>query len=164
MKLYIGTKVVYATPMNRAAYNEFRGWQLPEDENGEDAGYLVESTESNTKSNTPEYAGYVSWSPADVFEQSYYSASNPTFGFALEIMKVGHKIARKGWNGKGMFIFLVPGSRFQVSRPPLLNIYPEGTIIDYRPHIIMKTADGQIVPWVASQSDLLENDWFLVKE
>lgn len=61
-----------------------------------------------------------------------------------------------------MFLFLVKGSTFQVNRPPLLGIYPEGTTIDYRPHIDMRTADGKIVPWVASQSDMLDSDWVLV--
>ena len=84
------------------------------------------------------------------------------FGQTLEALKTGYKVAREGWNGKGMFIFLVPGSTFQVNRPPLLGIYPEGTTIDYRPHIDMKTADGKVVPWVASQSDLLEDDWMVV--
>lgn len=81
------------------------------------------------------------------------------FGDALFLLKTGDKVARSGWNGKGMFLFLVPGSRFKVNRAPLLGIYPEGTEIDYRPHIDMKTVDGQIVPWVASQSDLLAEDW-----
>ena len=81
------------------------------------------------------------------------------FGEALASVKQGKRVARSGWNGKDMFIFLVPGSRFQVNRPPLLGIYPEGTQIDYAPHIDMKTAQGYIVPWLASQADLLTNDW-----
>lgn len=84
------------------------------------------------------------------------------FGEALDLLKQGRRVAREGWNGKGMFLFLVPGSRFQVNRPPLLGIYPEGTAIGYRPHIDMKTAQGDIVPWVASQSDVLAEDWVLV--
>ncbi len=82
------------------------------------------------------------------------------FGQALEQIKAGGRCARMGWNGASMFVFLVPGSRFTVNRPPLLGIYPEGTVIDYRPHIDMRTADGQIVPWLASQSDLLAEDWY----
>lgn len=81
------------------------------------------------------------------------------FGLALSNLKIGCKVCRYGWNGKGMFIFLVPGSTFQVDRPPLLGIYPEGTTIKYLPHIDMKTADGSVVPWLASQTDLLANDW-----
>lgn len=84
------------------------------------------------------------------------------FGEALEGLKGGAKMGREGWNGKGMFIFLVLGSTFQVSRRPLLGIYPEGTAINYFSHIDMKSADGSIVPWVASQADLLEDDWALV--
>lgn len=61
-----------------------------------------------------------------------------------------------------MFIFLVPGSTFNVSRPPLLGIYEEGAEINYRGHIDMKTVDGSIVPWLASQSDLQADDWVLL--
>lgn len=85
-----------------------------------------------------------------------------TFGQALEQLKLGARITREGWNGNGMFIFLVNGSTFQVNRPPLLGIYEEGTEINYRSHIDMKTADGSIVPWVASQTDILADDWRVV--
>lgn len=85
-----------------------------------------------------------------------------TFSEALIRLKNGERLARKGWNGKGMFLFLVPGSQFKVNRPPLLGIYEEGTEISYQAHIDMKTADGTIVPWLASQSDLLADDWSLV--
>jgi hypothetical protein len=83
------------------------------------------------------------------------------FAWALWKVKNGHRVRRSGWNGKGMFIFLVPGSTFEVSRPPLLGIFPEGTKVDYHAHIDMKTAQGYIVPWLASQADLLDNDWEL---
>lgn len=86
------------------------------------------------------------------------------FAWAIRRLKEGNRVARHGWNGKGMFLFLVPGSTFKVNRPPLLGIYPEGTEINYLPHIDMKTADGGVVPWVASQSDLLCVDWTLIDE
>lgn len=54
------------------------------------------------------------------------------FGWALEQLKSGNKVCRFGWNGKNMFLFLVPGSTFKVNRPPLLGIYPEGTEINYQ--------------------------------
>lgn len=85
-----------------------------------------------------------------------------SFSTALNQLKMGCKVAREGWNGKGMFLFLVNGSNFTVNRPPLLGIYPEGTPISYRPHIDMRTAQGDVVPWVASQSDLLSEDWVVV--
>lgn len=81
------------------------------------------------------------------------------FGQALEILKSGGKVARSGWNGKGMFLFLVPGSTFKVNRAPLLGIYPEGTEIKYHAHIDMKTAQDTVVPWLASQTDVLAEDW-----
>lgn len=105
---------------------------------------------------------YFSFSPAKQFEEGYTSIGSPLltgFGWALKQMQNGSRVARRGWNGKGMFLFIVPGSNFTVNRAPLLGIYPEGTPIEYRSHIDMKTADGSVVPWVASQTDLLALDW-----
>lgn len=85
------------------------------------------------------------------------------FGKAIEALKAGKRVSRAGWNGKGMFLFLVPGSTFTVNRAPLLGIYPEGTQIDYHAHIDMKTAQGYVVPWLASQADMLAEDWEIVE-
>lgn len=85
-----------------------------------------------------------------------------TFSWALDYIKEGKKLTRLGWNGRGMFVFLVPGSQFKVNRFPLLGIYPEGTLIDYHAHIDMRTVNGEIVPWVASHTDLLADDWQIV--
>ena len=60
MKKYVGTKVIEASLMTRGDYNNYRGWQIPEDENSEDAGYLVKYSDD-----------YVSWSPAYAFEEAY---------------------------------------------------------------------------------------------
>jgi hypothetical protein len=84
------------------------------------------------------------------------------FSAALEALKDGKRIARSGWNGKGMFLFLVPGSNFKVNREPLLSIMGEGAEVTYRPHIDMKDAEGKVVPWLASQTDILANDWEVV--
>lgn len=83
------------------------------------------------------------------------------FGIALECLKTGKTVRRKGWNGKGMFLYLVPGSTFSVSRAPLMGIFPEGTVIDYCPHIDLRTADGKCAVWTASQTDILASDWEL---
>ena len=107
--------------------------------------------------------GYTSWSPKGVFEDAYRVTEGASqalnFGDAIHLLKQGKKLARAGWNGEGMFIFLVPGSTFAVNRPPLLGIYLEGTTINYHAHIDMRTADGHIVPWLASQTDILASDW-----
>ena len=86
-----------------------------------------------------------------------------TFSEALELIKNGHRLKRAGWNSQDQFVFLVPGSRFTVNRPPLLGIYPEGTEVEYHAHIDMKNAQGVVVPWLASQGDLLADDWVLVE-
>jgi len=69
-KTYEGTKRVHARPMNRGEYNAYRGWEVPADENPADDGYLVEYLDGG-KSNHPGHAGYISWSPKDVFERAY---------------------------------------------------------------------------------------------
>ena len=90
-------------------------------------------------------------------------AAGMNFEGALRSLKGGYRVAREGWNGRGMFLFLVPSSVFQVNRPPLLGIYPEGTTVRYHAHIDMKTAQGDVVPWLASQTDLLADDWEIVE-
>lgn len=70
VKTYVGTKVVHACPMTRLTYNKLRGWELPANENGDDAGYLVEYADGGAP-NLPPFRGYVSWSPKDVFEKAY---------------------------------------------------------------------------------------------
>ena len=67
--LFIGTKVVSGLPMTRQEYNDYRGWQLPEDENGSDNGFLVEYRDGGP-SNHADHAGYISWSPETVFNNS----------------------------------------------------------------------------------------------
>ena len=86
------------------------------------------------------------------------------FGDAIKALKAGKRVARSGWNGQGMFVFLVPGSTFKVNRAPLLGIYPEGTEINYQSHIDIRTAQGTVVPWLASQTDVLAEDWIEVTE
>lgn len=161
-QLYIGTKALKAWPMARGEYNTYRDWVVPENEQSDEEGYLVEYLDGG-EPNDKRYEGYISWSPANVFEASYKKSGEMSFGMALEALKKGFKVARTGWNGKGMFLFLVQGSTFNVNRPPLLGIYPEGTEINYHSHVDMKAADGTIVPWNCSQSDMLANDWCVLE-
>lgn len=85
------------------------------------------------------------------------------FGWALDKLRQGYKVGREGWNGKNMFLFLVQDSQFKVNRAPLRGIYPEGTEITYQSHIDMKTAQNTVVPWLASQSDMLADDWVVIE-
>lgn len=169
MKTYIGTKVINAKPMTRLAYNQFRGWTLPADENGADEGYLVEYTDGG-KGNTDLYAGYVSWSPKEQFEKAYRKTAGLPFGLALEALKLGKKLARAGWNGKGMWLRLIQpygmhpdqggdpsGAYFNpYFKASDNNVHAIGTML---PWIGMKTACNGFVPWLASQTDVLAEDW-----
>jgi len=173
MNRYIGVKEINATPMSRAAYNLFRGWELPKDENGADEGYLVEYLDGG-KANTEQYAGYVSWSPKDVFERAYKPCDGMTFGMALEALKKGHKVARKGWNGKGMWLSLsghldgtlIPAEAFWSKNNMDFAIENGGKAL-VLPAITMKTTNahgrvGILMGWLASQTDMLSDDWELV--
>lgn len=84
------------------------------------------------------------------------------FGDAVAALKRGERVMRSGWNGKGMYLFLVPGSVFAVNREPLLSMLGEGTRVEYHAHIDMKTAQGYVVPWLASQVDILSEDWEII--
>jgi len=84
------------------------------------------------------------------------------FGTVLAELKKGAKVAREGWNGKDMFVFLVAGSEFEVNRAPLDQFYPVGTKVIYRPHMDIKAVDNSIGVWVPSQTDLLAEDWIVV--
>lgn len=158
METFVGTKVIKGQYMTRGEYNIYRGWQIPAEEDPADDGYLVEY-EDKKHPNHPKHEGYISWSPAVVFEEAYHEDTELTFSDTLLLLKRGYKMARNGWNGKGLFVFLVPGSTFKVNRAPLLGIYEEGTEINYHAHIDIKSANGEIVPWHPSQTDILANDW-----
>jgi hypothetical protein len=150
--------------MTRGDYNLYRGWDIPADENPEDEGYLVEYRDGG-QPNHAGHAGYISWSPKDVFRQSYREAGTGlTFGEAVESLKAGHKVARQGWNGKGMFIYYVGEGRYPPTTPAGLEIAGEhkDNRVPYRPYLAMFTAQQDVVPWLASQSDVLEEDWVVI--
>jgi hypothetical protein len=87
------------------------------------------------------------------------------FSDALIQLKLGSKIARDGWNGKGMFLFYNPGSEVIVSEGrPLASVFLVGTECKMLPYIMMKVASPELlfVPWVASQTDILAEDWVIV--
>ena len=167
MREYLGIKRIKACPMNRQEYNDYRNWTLPNDENGEDPGYLVEYLDS-PNSNHPNHEGYISWSPKDVFEKAYKVADKLTFGEALEALKAGMKITRKGWNGKGMFLFLLPAGiipKSAIHDPNLRDVLQDSGKDSFEAlaSIRMKTADNKILTgWLASQTDMLAEDWVIV--
>lgn len=81
------------------------------------------------------------------------------FGTALANLKSGFKVARKGWNGKGMWLKLIPMLDWTLTN----NHFQDVDGLVGLPWIGMKTADNGFVPWLASQTDLLAEDWEIVK-
>ncbi len=106
--------------------------------------------------------GYTSWSPTKAFEEAYRRIDGMTFGLAIEAMKKGCSVARKGWNGKDQFIYLIKGSAMQkVLQYGYGEYVGEPTIVDT---LAIKTTSNQIqIGWLASQTDMLAEDWYIVE-
>lgn len=100
------------------------------------------------------------------------------FGQAIEAMKEGKKVARKGWTGKGMYCIYVPGSKVKLKpETPYHNaltdngamMMKEGSVTEILPHIDMWTTNAEgrrafLPGWLASQSDMLSEDWDIINE
>lgn len=176
MNKFIGVKEINAKPMTLGEYNKLRGWAMPDNENPKDEGFLVEYLDGG-EPNHPCYSNYISWSPKNIFERAYRRVDGMSFGLSIEAMKKGYKVARSGWNGKGMYCILVPGSKVNLKPgTPYHNALTdngaaatkEGALTEILPHIDMWTTNGEgrrafLVGWLASQSDMLADDWMIVK-
>jgi hypothetical protein len=82
------------------------------------------------------------------------------FGDAIRAMRDGKRVARSGWNGKNLWIRIVdPGPRHTV----LDYTMASQIVVQYRPYIEMKDAQDMLVPWLASQTDMLATDWQIVE-
>ena len=97
-----------------------------------------------------------------------YGTAPLTFGAALQALKAGHRIARKGWNGKGMWLAFSPGSKALPAErfwaPQNRRHAEEHGPTDVLPCITMKTVTGEILMgWLASQTDMLAEDWTIVE-
>lgn len=160
MILYYGTKVLWAKPMTLGEYNKLQGWTIPADQDPEEAGYLVEYTDGG-KSNHPDYEGYISWSPKNVFEKAYRVDGKLTFGDALLAVRSGKRVWRKGW--KEQYIYYVPPGKYPANRNSnntMVEDFPGG--VPYTAYIAMKTYDGEVTPWVPTQEDMLAKDWSII--
>ena len=107
----------------------------------------------------------------DIFEKTYEpvfeNTQDLTFGEAIEALKQGKFICRKGWNGKGMFLWLKPATTIKSEwcKDPILKNIVElnGGETEALGTICMKTADNKILTgWLASQTDMLSNDWCIL--
>lgn len=149
MQKYIGTKQIEARPITRGDYNIYRGWQIPADENPADEGYLVRHSDV-----------YESWSPKAQFEEAYRPCNNLTFGIAIEMIKRGFKVARKGWNGKKQYIQLATAISYKSMDGDVVNCEHES--IGNKAIAFVGTSGVQM-GWLASQADMLAEDWVIVE-
>lgn len=170
MQSFIGLKKVKAAPMTRGEFAEYM--KKPCDStNQHDEGMLVEyPVDPKSDVNHKNHAGYVSWCPKDVFNKANRQVNGLTFGEALETLKRGGRVARQGWNGKGMFLFLLPAGDnipTKVIHDPALRKVIEtevkGDTFSALGSIRMFTADKKILTgWLASQTDMLSEDWVIL--
>jgi len=133
--VYYGTKCIEAWPAEK---------------NGE-AGYGVRYAD-----------GYESWSPKHVFEEAYQPTTALSFGHAVVASVSGQKVCRAGWNGKGMFLYYVPANAYPAQTDVAKKHWGENSLVPYGAYLAMKTADDNVVPWLASQTDVLANDWMII--
>lgn len=136
MRQYIGAKIVMAEPEIR---------QQP----------LTIEPQKGYKILYPD--GYASWCPKEAFEEAYRPTDGLTFGLAIEAMKKGLKVARHGWNGKGIYLELQVPDEHSKMTLPYIYIVTTG-LITLNPH-----APKGCVPWLASQTDMLADDWYIVE-
>jgi len=165
LRRYIGSKIVDAAPLTLGEYNKFRGWEIPVNEDPATPGYIVQYPD-----------GYISWSPTPQFEEANRETNGMSFGLALEAARKGFKIARAGWNGKGMWVIRIPGTKkakFNPGTPYAVALKSHADEDGYvenqeiLPHYDMYTinAEGRqaMLPgWLASQSDMDADDWEIV--
>lgn len=155
-KDYASIKFMKAKPMTKEEYCAIRGWEVPADENPADEGYLV--VYKDTAPNHPDYDGYISWSPKEVFERTSYENGSYPLGVAVEAVK-RHSGTFKAnhWNGKTLFCFLVKG---ETVKDGVYQNYT-GKPLDVDDALYMHTAQETLIPWLASQSDILKNNWLV---
>lgn len=91
--------------------------------------------------------------------------ANCAFGQAVDSAKKGYRIARTGWNGKNMWLSYTPGMMVPAEKfwSPANKKFAEenGGQLEVLPYLTMKTADNKVVPWLASQTDVLAEDWII---
>lgn len=154
MKQYIGTKLIEAEPAYRCTDGSGKVVITP---HPEETFPNYPSIEDGYRVRYPD--GYVSWSPKAVFEEAYRPTTGMSFGLAIEAAKKGHRISRAGWNGKGQYVEIAAGISY---------VGPDGEIVNAEHDAIGNRAlafvgtSGVQMGWLASQADMLADDWTIV--
>ena len=150
METYIGTKIIEAAPAVKKGGKVYDlTWPIPRSMEPEEPGYRVRYPD-----------GYESWSPKDVFEEAYRPTDAMSFGLAIEAAKKGKRIARKGWNGKGQYVELATAISYASPNGAVVNA--EHDAIGNQALAFVGTSGVQ-VGWLASQADMLADDWEIVE-
>ena len=84
------------------------------------------------------------------------------FGEAIRLLKDGHKLARKGWNGKGMFVYYIPANSYKSYTDIGDSIADKEGLVAYEPYLAIKNVKGTVSTWVPSINDCLAEDWLIV--
>ncbi len=152
MKKYIGTKIIEAEPAYHVVDEEGKVRIVTEAAEAKrygtvDLGYKVRYPD-----------GYESFSPKDVFEEAYRPINGMNFGLAIEALRKGFRVRRRGWNGKGIFIELQTPDAYSKMTSPYIYIDTTGLQTQNT------EAPKSRVPWLASQTDMLAEDWEIVED
>lgn len=154
MEKYIGTKLIEAEPAYRCTDNQMRVDIIVDPD--EAATYY--KSEDGYRVRYPD--GYESWSPKDVFEAAYRRTDNMSFGLAIESAKMGKKIQRSGWNGKGQYVELATSISYKNASGDVVNVNHDA--IGNHALAFVGTSGVQL-GWLASQADMLADDWRIVE-
>lgn len=88
-----------------------------------------------------------------------YRGPGMDFGQAVTAMKEGRRVARAGWNGKGMFAYLVPAASYPAQTGAAKDHFGADAMVPYRPYFALKTVDEDVATWAPSPSDVIAEDW-----
>lgn len=84
---------------------------------------------------------------------------NLSFGEALVALEAGKRLQRAGWNGKGMFVYLVPANSYPAQTGAAKAHFGENAMVPYNPYFAIKNVDNTVSTWVPSVNDCLAKDW-----
>lgn len=167
MKTYICSKVIHAVPIKMVNGCQWpEGLPLPEISDpkqiDERCGCTIEARiEDGYMFTTSKYDKYPQFMTADEFEKICRSTEDMTFGDALVALKQGERVARKGWNGKDMYVFLAHEADFVTDAD--ISAF-DRLDVEVGDMLVMKTAQNTFQPgWLASQADMLAEDWYIVE-
>lgn len=86
-----------------------------------------------------------------------------SFSVALDSLKVGKRVARHGWNGKGMFVYHVPAASYPAQTGAAKEHFGEDALVPYNAYLALKGVDGRVSTWVPSSTDVLAEDWIVLE-